>query len=106
MPLLPARIFRSLGDEAVRRKEAGEIPAAIFAAFHGILGHPVWIPLEFLEPIRHLPAGSHLRDFLLTQAWTTVEADTDAVLIDIDEPGQYHEALETRGSSLAGQPVP
>jgi molybdenum cofactor cytidylyltransferase len=97
MPLLRPEFFRALIKEAGSRAEAGLPPAAIFAAHGGKLGHPVWIPSKFREPLLRLPADARIRDFLLTQAWISVEAGSADVLLDLDEPGEYRKALAERG---------
>ncbi len=92
MPFLPASVFQKLTAEAKRLEDQGEKPAAIFASHNGALGHPVWIPTEFLPEIKTLPPEARLREYLLTQRWIAVEAGTDAVLIDIDLPAEYEQA--------------
>jgi len=93
MPFLPPALFRRLVDEAERRRNLGERPLAIFAAHGGELGHPVWIPAEFLPAMKRLPPDGKLREFLLTQPWTVVEAETDLIRLDLDSREEYEKAL-------------
>jgi len=100
MPFLPAALFRRLLLEAERRKTAGEIPAALFAAHEGKLGHPVWIPAEFLPDIKLLAPDAQLRKHLLSRPWASVEAYTDAIWIDLDDPAEYEKAAALKRSAL------
>ncbi len=92
MPFIPASLFRNLVTEAEQRQNRGESEAAIFAAHKGKLGHPVWIPAFFLAEMKKLPPDAKLREYLLTQPWVALEAGTEGIWIDIDNPRDYAKA--------------
>ncbi len=92
MPFLPAALFIRLVTEAEGRRKLGEKPAAIFAAQDSKLGHPVWIPAEFLPGMKTLAPSAKLREYLLTQPWISLEAGTDAIFTDLDSYEEYSKA--------------
>jgi molybdenum cofactor cytidylyltransferase len=98
MPELPVEAFRILAETglASSRDGAGSVRSgsaaeheALFAARNGRLGHPVWIPMQFMDDILSLGKGGQLRPFLLTMAWSGVEIDSDAIFLDLDTREDY-----------------
>jgi molybdenum cofactor cytidylyltransferase len=98
MPELPVQAFRILAETGLARSsdgagldngDSGAGPAALFAARQGKLGHPVWIPVQFMAGILSLGQCGQLRPYLLTKAWSGVEIDSDAIFLDLDTPDDY-----------------
>jgi molybdenum cofactor cytidylyltransferase len=98
MPELPLEAFRILAETGLARScdEAGFVhsgsepgPAALFAARNGKLGHPVWIPVQFMDDILSLGKGGQLRPYLLTRFWSGVEIESDAIFLDLDTREDY-----------------
>ncbi len=92
MPLLPAKAFAALREEASRRWSADEAPAALFPSYKGELGHPVWIPFDFLPAMEGLDPDGRLRSFLMGQPWASVEQADRGIVLDLDTPEAYADA--------------
>ena len=88
MPGVPANAFLLVGQESTRLLAAGK-PRVVFACKDGRLGHPVWIPDDFLAGVLELPPDARLRDYLVTLPWSSVEVDDDGIHADIDTPQEY-----------------
>jgi len=89
MPALPVEAFRTLASAGLARSHDGTEPAALFAAHKEKLGHPVWIPVQFIKEILALDQGGRLRDYLLTRTWAEVQFDSDAIFLDLDTREDY-----------------
>jgi len=92
MPLLPARAFGALLEEARRRANAGLESAAIFPGAEGELGHPVLIPFAFLDAMGGLAPDGRLKAFLMGLPWARVELADRGIALDLDTPEAYAEA--------------
>ncbi len=90
-PLLPAWVFQRL-QQAFERG-CGEIVAPKFGA---VRGHPVLIARRWWPAALDLPDGAQMRMLLRAnpQAVAHVLVNTDAVLLDVDTPEAYQQALE------------
>jgi molybdenum cofactor cytidylyltransferase len=89
MPALPAKAFVTLAAAGLARSTAEMAAAALFAAHKGKLGHPVWIPVQFIKGILALDQGGRLRDYLLSRTWAEVAFDSDAIFLDLDTREDY-----------------
>lgn len=98
MPALPVEAFRILAETGIAHScnaasfdgnGSGAGPAALFASRHGKLGHPVWIPVQFINGILALGQGGRLRDYLLNQPWAGVGIESDAIFLDLDTREDY-----------------
>jgi molybdenum cofactor cytidylyltransferase len=88
MPRIPEAAFTLVIERALEAVAAGT-PLAVFAASGDKLGHPVWIPSSLLPGMASLDPGSRLREYLLTQAWTSVQVEDDGIFADFDTPDVY-----------------
>ncbi|MCS7055530.1 MAG: nucleotidyltransferase family protein [Thermoflexales bacterium] len=90
-PLLPAWLFR-------RMRQAFEqgCGAIIAPKFGERRGHPVLIGRQWWPAARALPEGAQMRALLRDhpQAVAHILVNTDAVLLDVDTPEAYRQALE------------
>ena len=93
MPALPLEAFRLLVEEGLSRGNSETGPSALFASRHGTLGHPVWIPWQYMDDILALGKGGQLRSYLLTRSWSGVEVESDAIFMDLDTPEDYHACM-------------
>lgn len=97
MPGLPVEAFRLLAETGLARTGSNAGPAALFASRNGRLGHPVWIPAQFIKGILALGRGGQLRNHLLTRNWACVECDSDAIFLDLDTREDYLAQLRNPG---------
>lgn len=93
MPALPIVAFTRLAQAGRARYAAGEEPAALFATRKGRLGHPVWIPVQFMEEILGLGQEGQLKAHLLTKTWEGVEIDSEGIFKDLDTPEEYQASI-------------
>ena len=96
MPALPVEAFRILAEAGLARSKSRAEPAALFAARSGKLGHPVWIPVQFIDDLLALGQGGQLRSYLLTRYWVEVRMDSDAIFLDLDTREDYLANVDKR----------
>ncbi len=89
MPALPVEAFRILAEKGLLRSRAGAEPVTLFAARKGKLGHPVWIPAQFIDGILALGQDGQLRSHLMTRPWMEVQVDSAAIFLDLDTREDY-----------------
>ncbi|MFN4293554.1 MAG: NTP transferase domain-containing protein [Thermoflexales bacterium] len=89
-PLLPTWLFRRMHQAFVQG--CGEIIAPKFGAMRG---HPVLIARRWWRMALALPDGAQMRALLQAnpQAVAHILVNTDAVLLDVDTPEAYQQAL-------------
>lgn len=104
MPFLNAETFHFL-DEHVK-SWPGSKSCSLFPCYNKKLGHPVWIPFEFIEAINGLAPSAKLRPYLLSRPWQCVETKNKGILLDLDTKEEYHKALLKEGSLLEERRLP
>ncbi len=89
-PLLPAWLFRRMYQAFIQG--CGEIIAPKFGAARG---HPVLIARRWWPMALALPDGAQMRTLLQAnpQAVAHILVNTDVVLLDVDTPEAYQQAL-------------
>lgn len=89
-PLVAAETVATLLEEQQAHPAAVVIPTCA-----GRKGHPVLLPRQLLEELRHFPT---LRDLLQAHAAVVrhVEVVDEAVLLDMDTPEDYARLLQRR----------
>lgn len=92
MPLVGPDVYAALAA-AFDARGAG--PAIVAPVFHGRRGHPVLFARAVWSSLLGLPRGAAPRDAIARHSdrLVLVEVATDAVLIDVDTPERYLEAL-------------
>lgn len=94
MPLIPASAFKAVAASGLAAAGlASADPAAVFASKDGRLGHPVYIPAEFIPLIESSSPSGRLRDILLAGPWGVAPVDDEGIFIDLDTPGDYEAKL-------------
>lgn len=107
MPGIPAEAFAMVAHAGFDHSVSGQakpdstvqdrIPDAparvVFAEHDGTLGHPVFIPGHLVDALSGLDPDGRLRNFLLTQPWTSVHIDDDGIFADYDTPEAYRTSL-------------
>ncbi len=93
-PLLPAWLFRRI--QQAFAQGCAEIIAPKFGAMRG---HPVLVARRWWPMALALPDGAQMRVLLQAnpQAVAHILVNTDAVLLDVDTPEAYQQALERSG---------
>ena len=83
------KFFLTPGDypligENVYRKMLGMDGDIIIPTFNSRKGHPVLMRSHLIDKILANPDSYNLRDFIVSEGFTTIEVDDDVILMDID----------------------
>lgn len=89
MPLIPAEAYRLVADAGLRLYASKRPEAAVFACKGDRRGHPVYVPMSFVDGMAALDPDSRLRSYLDSRGWTRVNVDSDGIFLDIDSPDEY-----------------
>jgi len=88
-PLITKSIYQKLVEAR------GESDQDIFIpVFNGRKGHPILVKSDLVKELLEEPDDSNLRKFIHRKGFTSVEADDDAILVDIDTMEDYHRAKQ------------
>lgn len=95
MPFVGMRVFDALYIAERNRSEAKLAPLALFASLNGVAGHPVLFPPSYIPALMAAGEGERLKGIVEGLGRILVETGCDAVLEDMDNPGDY-EALRRK----------
>lgn len=105
----PPTVLIALGDQplitpaVVARVAAGHRGGLTVPTFGGRRGHPLCVDGRLLGDLLALPPEEGLRGLFRRHpgAVTQVAVESDAILLDVDTPAAYREALEVLGRERA-----
>lgn len=95
MPFVDRKVFDALYIAEKNRLEAKLPPLALFASLNSVAGHPVLFPPSYIPALTAAGKGERLKGIVEGLGRVLVETGCDAVLEDMDNPGDY-EALRRK----------
>jgi len=99
MPFISKNVLDALYAAEKQRDDAGLRPLALMASLDGIAGHPVLFPSSYIPAIRAAGQGERLKGIVEGLGCLLVETGCEAVLEDIDNPGEFAALCEKYGLS-------